>query len=98
MDPFKLIPELSRGRKAEDWTYAPCVNYLRLSQPAREYLDQLPKFEAPESLGRPCFSHQFYQGKPNFFVMTVDREAYLVDTEGYDYARYVVQVTNLFTI
>jgi hypothetical protein len=84
--------EMGRGRKVTEWIEAP----LYTETPADgALLEMLDTFEAPYSLGAPDEAADFYNGK-SFFILTVSdgpqAGRYLVDTEGYDYARYVVRL------
>ena len=94
-DVFSAVPQLSRGRKIDEWANAPSVEFDEVGTYAQEVLQDLPMFEAPLSLGAPTESASFYEGK-RFFILTIEKDHYLVDTEGYDYARYILKINDLF--
>jgi hypothetical protein len=63
------------------------INFNELHESVREIVANLPVVE---------FKNSFYNGILNgdqqFYLMTCDGQIYLVDTQGYDYARYVIRL------
>ncbi len=66
------------------------INFGELDESIREIVARLPVVEFPNS-----FFDYFLCGEQQFYLITYKEKVFLVDTQGYDYARYVVQLKDL---
>lgn len=66
------------------------INFNELHESVREIVSNLPIVEFPNS-----FFDYFLDGDQQFYLVTYKEKIYLVDTQGYDYARYVIQLKDL---
>lgn len=66
------------------------INFSELHESIREIVARLPVVEFPNS-----FFDYFLSGEQQFYLVTYKEKVFLVDTQGYDYARYVVQLKDL---
>ena len=66
------------------------INFGELDESIREIVARLPVVEFPNS-----FFDYFLCGEQQFYLVTYKEKVFLVDTQGYDYARYVVQLKDL---
>ena len=63
------------------------INFNELHESIREIVTNLPVVEFKGS-----FYNGILDGDQQFYLMTCDGQIYLVDTQGYDYARYVIRL------
>lgn len=63
------------------------INFNELHESVREIVSNLPIVEFPNS-----FFDSFLDGDQQFYLVTDKEKIFLVDTQGYDYARYVIQL------
>jgi hypothetical protein len=63
------------------------INFNELHESVREIVSSLPIVEFPNS-----FFDYFLDGDQQFYLVTYKEKIFLVDTQGYDYARYVIQL------
>jgi len=66
------------------------INFRDLDRSIIEVVANLPKVEFQSS-----FFDEILDGDQQFYLMTYKDRAYLVDTQGYGYARYVIQLKDL---
>jgi hypothetical protein len=66
------------------------INFNELHESVREIVSNLPVVEFPNS-----FFDYFLDGDQQFYLVTYREKIFLVDTQGYDYARYVIQLKDL---
>jgi hypothetical protein len=66
------------------------INFSELHESIREIVARLPVVEFPNS-----FFDYFLSGEQQFYLVTYKEKVFLVDTQGYDYARYVIQLKDL---
>ncbi len=66
------------------------INFSELHESIREIVAKLPVVEFPNS-----FFDYFLSGEQQFYLVTYKEKVFLVDTQGYDYARYVIQLKDL---
>jgi len=66
------------------------INFNELHESVREIVSNLPIVEFPGS-----FLDYFLDGNQQFYLVTYKEKVFLVDTQGYDYARYVIQLKDL---
>jgi hypothetical protein len=66
------------------------INFNELHESVREIVSNLPIVEFPGS-----FFDYFLDGDQQFYLVTDEEKIFLVDTQGYDYARYVIQLKDL---
>lgn len=66
------------------------INFDELHESVREIVSNLPIVEFPGS-----FFDYFLDGDQQFYLVTDKEKVFLVDTQGYDYARYVIQLKDL---
>jgi hypothetical protein len=69
------------------------INFNDLHESIREIVANLPVVEFPGS-----FFDYFLDGDQQFYLVTNKKEVFLVDTQGYDYARYVIQLKDLVVL
>ena len=69
------------------------INFGELDESIREIVARLPVVEFPGS-----FFDYFLSGEQQFYLVTYQERVYLVDTQGYDYARYVIRLKDLVTM
>jgi hypothetical protein len=69
------------------------INFGELHDSIREIVAKLPVVEFPGS-----FLHYFLSGEQQFYLVTHREKVFLVDTQGYDYARYVIQLKDLVVL
>lgn len=69
------------------------INFGELHESIREIVARLPVVEFPNS-----FFDYFLDGNQQFYLVTYKEKVFLVDTQGYDYARYVIQLKDLVTM
>jgi hypothetical protein len=63
------------------------IDFNDLHESIREIVANLPIVEFKNS-----FYNGILDGDQQFYLMTCDGQIYLVDTQGYDYARYVIRL------
>ena len=63
------------------------IDFNELHESIREIVTNLPVVEFKNS-----FYNGILDGDQQFYLMTCDGQIYLVDTQGYDYARYVIRL------
>ena len=63
------------------------IDFNELHESVREIVTNLPVVEFKGS-----FYNGILDGDQQFYLMTCDGQIYLVDTQGYDYARYVIRL------
>jgi hypothetical protein len=63
------------------------IDFNDLHESIREIVANLPVVEFKNS-----FYNGILDGDQQFYLMTCDGQIYLVDTQGYDYARYVIRL------
>jgi hypothetical protein len=63
------------------------IDFNDLHESIREIVTNLPVVEFKNS-----FYNGILDGDQQFYLMTCDGQIYLVDTQGYDYARYVIRL------
>ena len=66
------------------------INFNELHESVRGIVSNLPIVEFENS-----FSDFFLDGDQQFYLVTYKEKIFLVDTQGYDYARYVIQLKDL---
>ena len=66
------------------------INFNELHESIRKIVSNLPIVEFPNS-----FFDYFLDGDQQFYLVTYKEKIFLVDTQGYDYARYVIQLKDL---
>ena len=66
------------------------INFNELHESIRGIVASLPIVEFPGS-----FFDYFLDGDQQFYLVTDKEKVFLVDTQGYDYARYVIQLKDL---
>jgi hypothetical protein len=66
------------------------INFNELHESVQEIVTNLPVVEFPNS-----FFDYFLDGDQQFYLVTYKEKIFLVDTQGYDYARYVIQLKDL---
>ena len=66
------------------------INFNELHESVREIVANLPVVEFPNS-----FFDYFLDGEQQFYLVTYEDKVFLVDTQGYNYARYVIQLKDL---
>lgn len=69
------------------------INFGELDESIREIVAGLPVVEFPGS-----FFDSFLSGEQQFYLVTYKDKVYLVDTQGYTYARYVIQLKDLVVL
>ena len=69
------------------------INFGELHESIREIVARLPIVEFPGS-----FFDYFLSGEQQFYLVTYKGKVFLVDTQGYDYARYVIRLKDLVTM
>jgi hypothetical protein len=69
------------------------INFNELHESVREIVSNLPIVEFPNS-----FFDYFLDGDQQFYLVTYKEKIFLVDTQGYDYARYVIQLKDLVVL
>ena len=69
------------------------INFSELHESIREIVARLPVVEFPNS-----FFDYFLSGEQQFYLVTYKEKVFLVDTQGYNYARYVIQLKDLVTV
>ena len=63
------------------------INFNELHESVRDVVANLPVVEFPNS-----FFDYFLDGDQQFYLVTYKDKVFLVDTQGYDYGRYVIQL------
>ena len=66
------------------------INFNELHESVRGIVSNLPIVEFENS-----FFDYFLDGDQQFYLVTYKEKIFLVDTQGYDYARYVIQLKDL---
>ena len=66
------------------------INFNELHESVQEIVSNLPIVEFENS-----FFDYFLDGDQQFYLVTYKEKIFLVDTQGYDYARYVIQLKDL---
>ena len=66
------------------------INFNELHESVRGIVSNLPIVEFENS-----FFDFFLDGDQQFYLVTYKEKIFLVDTQGYDYARYVIQLKDL---
>ena len=69
------------------------INFNELHESVREIVSNLPIVEFENS-----FFDYFLDGDQQFYLVTYKEKIFLVDTQGYDYARYVIQLKDLVVL
>ena len=69
------------------------INFNELHESVREIVAKLPVVEFKDS-----FFDGILDGDQQFYLMTYKERVYLVDTQGYNYARYVIRLKDLVTM
>jgi hypothetical protein len=69
------------------------INFNELHESVREIVSNLPIVEFPNS-----FFDYFLDGDQQFYLVTYKEKIFLVDTQGYNYARYVIQLKGLVVL
>ena len=69
------------------------INFNELHESVRSIVASLPTVEFPGS-----FFDYFLDGDQQFYLVTYKDKVFLVDTQGYDYARYVIQLKDFVTM
>ena len=66
------------------------INFNELHESVREIVSNLPTVEFKGS-----FFNDILDGDQQFYLMTHEEKIFLIDTQGYTYARYVIQLKDL---
>jgi hypothetical protein len=69
------------------------INFNELHESVRDVVANLPVVEFKSS-----FFDEILNGDQQFYLMTYKDRVYLVDTQGYGYARYVIQLKDLVVL
>ena len=69
------------------------INFNELHESIRGIVASLPIVEVPGS-----FFDYFLDGDQQFYLVIDKEKVFLVDTQGYDYARYVIQLKDLVVL
>ena len=69
------------------------MNFNEIHESVREIVARLPIVEFKNS-----FFDGILDGDQQFYLMTYEDKVFLVDTQGYNYARYVIQLKDLVTM
>ena len=69
------------------------MNFNEIHESVREIVAKLPIVEFKNS-----FFDGILDGDQQFYLMTYKEKVFLVDTQGYNYARYVIQLKDLVTM
>ena len=69
------------------------MNFNEIHESVREIVAKLPIVEFKSS-----FFDGILDGDQQFYLMTYEDKVFLVDTQGYNYARYVIQLKDLVTM
>jgi hypothetical protein len=69
------------------------INFSELHESIREIVARLPIVEFKSS-----FFNDILDGDQQFYLMTYKEKIFLIDTQGYTYARYVVQLKDLVVL
>jgi len=88
---YNKLTHLNYVRKPDhpDEIYS-SINFRDLDRSIIEIVASLPVVEFPGS-----FFDYFLNGDQQFYLVTYKEKVFLVDTQGYDYARYVIQLKDL---
>ena len=90
-DQYSKLTRLDYDRKpAYPFDIHSSINFNELHESIREIVSNLPIVEFPGS-----FFDYFLDGNQQFYLVTYKEKIFLVDTQGYDYARYVIQLKDL---
>lgn len=93
-DQYNRLTHLNYERKPDhpDEIYS-SINFNELHESIRSIVANLPVVEFPNS-----FFDYFLDGDQQFYLVTYKDKVFLVDTQGYDYARYVIQLKDLVVL
>lgn len=69
------------------------MNFNEIHESVREIVAKLPIVKFKDS-----FFDGILDGDQQFYLMTYEDKVFLVDTQGYNYARYVIQLKDLVTM
>ena len=69
------------------------INFNELHESIREIVSNLPVVEFKSS-----FFNDILDGDQQFYLMTYKEKIFLIDTQGYTYARYVIQLKDLVVL
>ena len=78
------------ARKPSTWRECPGFNLVDGNE---DWLRALPRFRIVGGAGA-----EFDGPRPQFFVAEVGAEFYLINTEGYDYARYAARLPRVLFV
>ena len=94
---FDLIrSEVLVNRKSFDTEGLPQTRFKTLSKEIQNLLDELPTVDGNHldfNEDGDGFYTSFLDGKQQFYKLKIKDKLYFVDTQGYDYARYVGELT-----
>jgi hypothetical protein len=91
---YEKLTRLPYERKPDQpYEVRTSINFGELDESIREIVARLPVVEFPGS-----FFDYFLSGEQQFYLVTYKERVYLVDTQGYDYARYVIRLKDLVTM
>lgn len=66
--------------------------YKTLPNHIKQMLDELPVVHHKPNFDKEGFFEYFLDGKVQFYLVKFDGRTFFVDTQGYDYARYVGEI------
>ena len=91
---YNRLTHLNYQRKPDhpDEIYS-SIKFNELHESIRSIVASLPIVEFPGS-----FFDYFLDGDQQFYLVTYKDKVFLVDTQGYDYARYVIQLKDLVVL
>ena len=69
------------------------INFNELHESVREIVSNLPTVEFKSS-----FFNDILDGDQQFYLMTYKEKIFLIDTQGFTYARYVIQLKDLVVL
>lgn len=69
------------------------MNFNEIHESVREIVAKLPIVKFKDS-----FFDGILDGDQQFYLMTYEDKVFLIDTQGYNYARYVIQLKDLVTM
>ena len=69
------------------------INFNELHESVQEIVSNLPTVEFKGS-----FFNDILDGDQQFYLMTHEEKIFLIDTQGYTYARYVIQLKDLVVL
>jgi len=86
---------IEMSRKPGNLTEVTDTDFSKLPDAVKEAMISLPEYDYSDDYDMYGFFADVLDGQEQFHIITIDEFVFFVDTQGYDYPRYVTSLSNI---